>query len=196
MPDILTGATIAGGLLGSQGGGSSQTSNQIDPRLGKYVYGENGTGGLLSDVQKLYQQQLSQGGLNALQRSGLESQRQTLMSPQYTQGYDAMRSMGLGLMGGGVAQNPFTNASANTPSSNQGAVRPNTNLQYTPMSYTQNAALTGGNTPIPSVSEYQQSSQAQAPQAQTVDQIIDDYMRANRLGKYAYQDSVADGAGQ
>lgn len=188
--------SVLGGLLGGGGSEQSQTSNQIDPRLGKYVYGENGTGGLLSDVQKLYQQQLSQGGLNALQRSGLESQRQTLMSPQYTQGYDAMRSMGLGLMGGGVAQNPFTNASANMPSSNQGAVRPNTNLQYTPMSYTQNAALTGGNAPIPSVSEYQQSSQAQAPQAQTVDQIIDDYMRANRLGKYAYQDSVADGAGQ
>lgn len=100
--------SVFGGLLGGDGSESSQTSNKIDDRLAPYVYGKDGKGGLLADVNSLYQQQAAQGGLNGLQRAGLESQRQVLASPQYTQGYDAMRSMGLGLMGGGVAQNPFT----------------------------------------------------------------------------------------
>lgn len=196
--DLFSGAlSLVGGLLGGGGSESSQTSNQIDPRLAKYVYGENGTGGLLSDVQKLYRQQAGQGGLNDMQRSGMEMQRQTLMSPQYSQGYDAMRSMGMGLLGGGVAQNPFTNAAANRPmpSAGQAAVRPNTNMQYQPFSYTQNAALAGGNTPMQSVSEYQQASQSQAPTAQTVDQMIDEYMKANKLGKYQWADSALDGSG-
>lgn len=186
--------SVLGGLLG--GGGSEQSATKtIDPRLGRFVYGEDGKSGLLGDVQNLYRQQAATGGLNDLQRSGMEMQRQTLMSPQYTQGYDAMRSMGMGLMGGGVAQNPFTNASANRPMPTQGQAVARPNTQYQPFSYAQNGAMVGGGTPIQSVAEYQQAGQSQAPTQQTVDQMIEEYMRANGLGKYANEDSVRDGQG-
>src|SRR5665648_26717 len=65
-------------------------------------------GGLLGDVNNLSKQQLGQGGLNPMQSAGLEMQRQTLIDPRYSQGYEQMRSMGSGLMGAGVAGNPFT----------------------------------------------------------------------------------------
>lgn len=98
---------IVGGLLGSQGE-SKKESTTIDPRLGRYVYGDDGKGGLLGEfMMPIFRQQYAQGGLNDMQRGGLEMQRQYLMSPQYTQGYGAMQSMGLGLMGAGVARNPF-----------------------------------------------------------------------------------------
>ena len=101
--------SVVGGLFG--GSGSESKSNEIDPRLAPFIYGKDGKGGLLGDVQNLYRQQMAQGGLNDLQRSGMESQRQVYASPQYTQGYDAMRSMSMGLMGGGVARNPFNSGS-------------------------------------------------------------------------------------
>lgn len=190
-----------GGLLGGSGSESSQTSNKIDDRLAPYIYGTNGTGGLLADVAALYRQQAAQGGLNDLQRAGLESQRQVLMSPQYTQGYDAMRSMGLGLMGGGVAQNPFTSGEQmggqtgglqQRPMTNAVA-RPNTNMQYTPYQQQQTASLMGMQAPIQSAAQYQAERPApQAPQ-QTIDQLIDDYMRRLGIGRYA--NSAADGQG-
>lgn len=98
----------AGALAGGQSGSNSatqSTQNQIDPRLVPFLYGD---GGLLGGVNNLYQQQAAQGGLNPMQTAGLEMQRQTLMNPAYTQGFDQMRSLGSGLMGQGVAGNPFT----------------------------------------------------------------------------------------
>lgn len=181
-------APIVGGLLGGSGSESSQTSNQIDPRLAKYVYGENGKGGLLGDVMSLYGQQSKTGGLNDLQRAGLESQRQVYASPQYTQGYDAMRSMGLGLMGAGVAQNPFTSGgmSSMAGSSTPSVVRPNTNTQYTPYQPQQTQSYQGMNTPIQSVAQYQAATPTPTtPATSAIDQAIDDYMKANGLGKYA-----------
>ena len=204
--------SVLGGLLGGGGSSSSQQSNQIDPRLAKYIYGENGKGGLLGDVQSLYRQQMGQGGMNDLMRGGLESQRQVLTSPQYTQGYDAMRSLGMGLLGAGVASNPFTSGGMGGQSSGVGpfagrpvasmgqpqasnVTRPNTNMQYTPYQPQQNAALQATQTPIQSVAQYQQTTQNQAPAQQTIDEMIDQYMRDNRLGKYQFADSVGDGAG-
>lgn len=205
-------APLVGGLLGSQGSSSSSTS-KIDDRLAPYVYGKDGKGGLLGDVMGQYQQQFAQGGLNPMMRAGLESQRQVLMSPQYTQGYDAMRSMGLGLMGGGVAQNPFTSGGgmggsaggaanpqmqsiysaigAMAPSLTGGAVgsggvgvvRPSTAGAYQPV---MNAAIAGAQTPFQSVAEYQAANPKEAaPDAETVDDLVDKYMRENKLGKYA-----------
>lgn len=109
-----TAAAIAGGLLGSSKGANSATTSQqyrMDSRLDPYVYGGSNGGGLLSDAANLYRQQMANGGLNDNQRQGLEMQRQALTSPQYTQGLDAMRSQGLGLLNGGIAGNPFTNGS-------------------------------------------------------------------------------------
>lgn len=189
------GASLLGGLLGSGGSKNEQKSKVIDPRLGRFVYGEDGKSGMVGDIASLYRQQMAQGGLNDMQRSGMEMQRQTLMSPQYTQGYDAMRSMGMNLMGGGIAQNPFTNAAANRPmpSAGQAVARPNTNMHYQPFSYAQNGAMAGGAAPIQSVAEYQQAGQSQAPSQQSIDQMIEDYMRRMGLGKYG--ESARDGAG-
>lgn len=101
-------AATIGGLLGSKGVNTSATQqNRMDPRMDAYVYGANGTGGLLADAAKLYANQSQNGGLNANQRAGLNMQLQTLQSPQFTQGYDTMRNMGMSLMNGGVASNPF-----------------------------------------------------------------------------------------
>lgn len=178
--------SVVGGLLGGGGSESSQTSNKIDDRLAPYVYGKDGKGGLLADVNKLYGQQMAQGGLNDMQRGGLEMQRQTLMSPQYTQGYDAMRSMGLGLMGGGVAQNPFTSGGGVGGGQPPAVVRPTTSTQYQPFQYQQNAATQAMNTPIQSVSQYQAAAPAPAaPSGTEIDDAIDAYMKANGLGKYA-----------
>lgn len=147
-------AAVVGGAMGSKS--SSQTSKQeLDPRMQALLYGSNGSAGLLGDVDALRQQQMAQGGLNNMQRSGLEMQRQTLMSPQYTQGYDQMRNMGSQLMGAGVAGNPFANGgsgqigggmgrpSMQTPMAAQG--QPMAQMQ--PFQY-QQPGLLGANTPI------------------------------------------------
>lgn len=183
----VAGAAV-GGLLGGGGSSSSSTSNKIDDRLAPYVYGKDGKGGLLADVMGQYQQQFSQGGLNPMMRAGLESQRQVLASPQYTQGYEAMRSLGLGLMGGGVAQNPFTSGGVGggTQSAAPSVVRPTTNTQYQPFQPQQTESLMGMNTPIQSVAQYQASNpKPETPPEDAINKAIEDYMKANGLGKYA-----------
>jgi hypothetical protein len=105
-------AAVAGAAVGVVGGalngGSSQSTQQtIDPRVAKYLYGGEGGGGLLNGVNNLQAQQAGQGGLNPMQNAGLEMQRQALMDPRYSQGYDQMRTLGGGLLGQGVAGNPF-----------------------------------------------------------------------------------------
>jgi hypothetical protein len=102
-------SSLLGGLLGGSSDANSATTTQqaqLDPRMADYLYGG---GGLLGGVRNLYQQQIGQGGLNPMQTAGLELQRRTLMNPAYTQGFDQMRNVGAGLMGGGVAGNPFGN---------------------------------------------------------------------------------------
>ena len=179
--------SVVGGLLGGGGSESSQTSNKIDDRLAPYVYGKDGKGGLLADVMGQYQQQFAQGGLNPMMRAGIESQRQVLSSPQYTQGYDAMRSMGLGLMGSGVAQNPFTSGGmggSSTPAPS--VVRPTTSTQYQPFQPQQTESLQAMNTPIQSVAQYQASNpKPETPPEDAINKVIEDYMKANGLGKYA-----------
>lgn len=188
IDDALLGAIAApviGGLLGGSNGASSSSntqSNQINPNVAKYVYGTDGNGGLLSDASSLYRNQFAQGGLNPMQMGGLEMQRQVLASPQYSQGYDAMRSLGMGLMGGGVAGNPFTGGQT---------ARSNTNMAYSPFSYN------GAGVPqsmINAVTQPIQQAQAPAQQAQApaqqmtqddVQSIVDAYLKANKLGKYA-----------
>ena len=108
---MAAGASLLGGLLGSQSNSSSQSNTQtkaMDPRMDRYVYGADGQSGLLGGAWNLMQQQAANGGMNDLQRQGLEMQRQYLTSPQYQNSYGNMMSAGQSLMGGGVAGNPFT----------------------------------------------------------------------------------------
>ena len=106
----VAGATIGvvGGALGSKDQGQQTVKQEIDPRIAQYLYGLNGSGGLLGSVEDLRGQQAQQGGLNGLQTAGLEMQRQALMDPRFTQGYDQMRNLGAGLLSQGVAGNPFS----------------------------------------------------------------------------------------
>lgn len=99
---------VAGGLLGGFGGGNEQTQTRsMDPRMDRYVYGDDGKGGLLGSAYDLMIQQLASGGLNPLQQRGLDMQVQYLQSPQYANSYNSMASLGQSLMNGGVAGNPF-----------------------------------------------------------------------------------------
>ena len=92
--DWLSGPLLGAGLGaiagGSSGGGGSSQSTQLDPRMANYVYGSDGQSGLLGDAQSIYKQQMAQGGLNDMQRQGMDMQRQYLMSPQYQQGFGNM----------------------------------------------------------------------------------------------------------
>lgn len=104
-------APVAGAVLGatqSDKGGQVTQSNSIDPRIANILYGSSGTGGLLDDAQSIYYQQMQQGGLNDMQRQGLNMQAQYLQSPQYQNSYQSMMNQGMGLLGAGIAGNPFT----------------------------------------------------------------------------------------
>lgn len=100
---------IGGGLLGAnQKAPTDTTTRQIDPRMAAYLYGADGTSGILGGVNDLWKKQMAQGGLNDVQREGLNRQLATLRDPRYSQGFDAMRSSGLGLLGMPIAGNPYT----------------------------------------------------------------------------------------
>lgn len=101
---------IAGAVLGGTSGGktaTATTTKDMDPRLANYVYGPDGTGGLLGSATKLFNDQMATGGLNELQRQGIDMQKNYLMNPAYAQGYTNMMNVGQGLLSGGVAGNPF-----------------------------------------------------------------------------------------
>lgn len=108
-------ASAVGGLLGAvdAGKGTTATSqNQIDPRMAQYLYGTGygDTNSLLGAAQQQFNQNRS--GLNALQQQALDMQKNFLMSPEYTQGFNQIRSAGSGLLGQQVAANPFTTGQA------------------------------------------------------------------------------------
>ena len=133
-------ATVVGGLLGGNknlsGGSNSQTqTNQMDPKVAEYVYG------LLGNANDLYKKQAANGGLNDLQRAGLQQQVNVLSDPNYTSGYNAMKQMGLGLMGGGMAGNPWTKQGGQSPVSQAGWGTSAPTQSYMPASFNPAAAL-------------------------------------------------------
>lgn len=115
---------VVGGAMNSSDGSTQTVKNEIDPRIGQYLYGASGSGGLLNQVNNLTQQQYGQGGLNPMQTAGLEMQRQVLTDPQYTKGYGEMRSLGSGLLNQGVAGNPFTGGRMAMPQMQQPQMPP------------------------------------------------------------------------
>lgn len=101
--------TIIGGLMGSEG--SSQTQkNEIDPRMAKYIYGEDGKGGLLSEASKWYEN--NKTGLNPQMLQGLNTQWAVLNDPANMGAYTQMRNLGSGLMSAPVMGNPFSDGRA------------------------------------------------------------------------------------
>ena len=104
MLDLLAGLAgpVLGGLLGGGGSKSSQTSqNTIDPRLADAIYGSNGS---VPAAQQWFSQNKS--GMNSQMQQGLTNQASQYAASK--PGFDQMQNLGLGLMGGGVAGNPFS----------------------------------------------------------------------------------------
>lgn len=129
--DWLTAPVIGAGIGalagGSSGGGGATQSTTLDPRMANFVYGADGKSGLLGDAQSIYSQQMKNGGLNNMQRQGMDMQYQYLTSPQYMQGAQSLYDTGAGLLSGGVAGNPF-NRQQQRPQ--QGGQRPG--FQFSP----------------------------------------------------------------
>lgn len=117
---IPVGMSLIGGLLGSEektvgkteptsrttvsNGSSSHgssTQNKIDPRMEQAIYG---AGGIMPNAAAWYAQ--NQSGLNDKMITGMNNQWNQLGASK--QGFDQMQNLGMGLMGGGTAGNPFT----------------------------------------------------------------------------------------
>lgn len=121
-------AGIVGGLLGATQGGQSQTAttqSRTDPRFDPYLYGDNG---FLSQLQQQFN--ATKSGTNADITAGQNMLRSLYTSPEYSQGYQDMRTAGQGLLGRGVAGNPFTMAS---PRSSGATPPPCLNPRPTPL---------------------------------------------------------------
>ena len=147
---------VIGGLLGGGGNKSSQTqSNQIDPRLAEAIYGSNGS-------VPLAQQWLAANktGMNSQMQQGLDNQ--TAQYAASKPGFDQMQNLGLGLMGGGVAGNPFSSGytggtnfaptgMSNTAGKNQ-PIAQQTAQTYTPATFNTTQAQTPVSTPTAATS--------------------------------------------
>lgn len=111
-------AAIAGGLLGASSGGGSATTTQqskMDPRMDAYIYG-SGKGDPQSLLGAAWNQFLQNpSGINPTMQAGLDLQKSALMDPAYSQAYTNMRNIGNGLLGQGIAANPFASGAAQLP---------------------------------------------------------------------------------
>lgn len=109
MLSNLSGRAI-GGLLGAAAGAANsgdktQTSQQrLDPRMEAMLYGADGKGGYLGAATDWFNQ--NKGG-NPLMLQGAQMMADFYRSPQYTEGYNSLRSAGLGLLNTPMAGNPF-----------------------------------------------------------------------------------------
>lgn len=105
---LAAGLAALGGALGSKGQEANQSSTtKLDPRMDSILYGADGKSGYLNDLMTTFRNLYQQGGLNSTQREGMAAQRAWLQSPEYAQGFNAMKNLGMGLMNRGVAANPF-----------------------------------------------------------------------------------------
>ena len=184
------GAPLIGGLLGGSEGARGQTATTqqtLDPRIAKYLYGANGEGGLMGNTSDLYQKQLAQGGLNPMQNAGLEMQRQAYTDPRYGQSFSNMRDVGMGLMNGGSAGNPFMQGGRmGQPQQNLGFAAPQapqqapqqTSAAYQPIPQT------------PQAPAYQPPAQQAQPDMEA---MMQEYMRNNPYQQYGADRGEAGG---
>ena len=106
----LSGKAI-GGLLGAAAGAANSgdkqqtTQQRLDPRMEALLYGADGKSGYLGAATDWFNQ--NKGG-NPLMLQGAQMMADYYKSPQYTEGYNTLRNTGLGLLGMGMAGNPFT----------------------------------------------------------------------------------------
>ena len=120
---IPLGTSLIGGLLGSEektvgktnptsqttvSSGGSSSQQRIDPRMEQAIYG---AGGIMPNAAAWYAK--NQSGLNDQMVTGMNNQWNQLGSSK--QGFDQMQNLGMGLMGGGSAGNPFTGGGGIAP---------------------------------------------------------------------------------
>lgn len=111
MTEATNLARVAGPLIGAAMGAegnrnSSTTRNPMDPRMDRYVYGEDGRSGLLGRITDRYNANPS--GINQQMLDGWNRQWGLLTDPSVAQGYQGMRNTGNALMQSPIAGNPFT----------------------------------------------------------------------------------------
>ena len=85
----------------SETSGSSHSQSYIDPRMENILYG---TGGIIPQATDWWNQNSS--GTNEQMITGMNNTWNQLGASG--QGYNQMQNLGMGLMGGGAAGNPFT----------------------------------------------------------------------------------------
>jgi hypothetical protein len=121
VADAVGGGKNLAGLIGavagaSEGGKPNTQTNEskIDPRMQQYLYGTGygDTNSLLGAAQNLWKQNPT--GINPTMLQGMDMTKAALTDPAYSQGYQTMRNTGMGLLGQGVAANPFTSGQAST----------------------------------------------------------------------------------
>lgn len=101
------------------GGAKESTQKQeLDPRMQGLLYGDGKSTGLFAQAQSLYNANPS--GMNDRMRQGLDTQYNYLTSPQYMQMMQQLMSTGGGLMGRGVAGNPYASRGSMGFGSQQG----------------------------------------------------------------------------
>jgi len=165
-------ASVAGGLLGSQGSQQSQTqSNKMDSPLDPYGYGTNGKGGLLADANNWYQ--ANKSGLNAQMLQGLNNQWQVLNDPATMGAYRQMGNLGSSLMSSPVMGNPFSDGRASLSSSRpQGMVsQPQQRFSAQPVTFGGGAqGLPAGPFTAQTMPQAQEQPQAQQPSLSTEQQ--------------------------
>ena len=136
-------ASLAGPLIGGLFGGqksqgqSTTQKSEIDPRLADAIYGKSGSVPL---AQKWLA--ANQSGLSPQMQQGLDNQASQYASSKG--GFDHMQNLGLGMMRGGVAGNPFsqgysggTNFGGTGPSNTAGGNQPMQQMpQGMPQAYT------------------------------------------------------------
>ena len=162
MPWIGAVVGAAGSLLqddgsGGGGGGSQQqtatsttsggssSQSYIDPRMENILFG---TGGIIPSATDWWNQNSS--GTNEQMITGMNNQWNQLGASR--QGFNQMQNLGMGLMGGGVAGNPFTGGGGVTPQQvqyapatyNAGTENPFTQREQKPMSVLPTASSGGG----------------------------------------------------
>ena len=116
-------------------GGSSST-NYLDPRMEALIYGQ---GGIIPNASDWYKKNSS--GMNEKMLTGMNNQWNQLGASK--QGFDQMQNLGMGMMGGGVAGNPFTGGGGmqRQPMQQQPMYQqPTQNMAYAPANFTQSAA--------------------------------------------------------
>lgn len=104
------GGAALGAVSGSKGGGSQTVTNEIDPRLAAYIYGQEGDGGFMKDLSTWYQ--ANRSGMNDQMAQGLNTQWGVFNDPGTMAGYQQISSLGSGLMGAPVMGNPFSDGRA------------------------------------------------------------------------------------